>query len=117
MKLNMVQPKNIFETLKRKIPQNILNIKQVYNVRAQNNEVIRGQRTEIQQLLNLLDDNHYVSRYKVCEDGEIVRDTFWTHHDSIKLFNIFSNVIFINSTYRTNKYRLRLLKRVLVTRG
>lgn len=28
-----------------------------------------------------MDDDHFVSGYKVCEDGVIVRDIFWTHPD------------------------------------
>lgn len=39
--LNMVPPKNILETLKRKMPQNVSNIKQIYNVQAVNNKVTR----------------------------------------------------------------------------
>lgn len=60
------------------------------------------------QLLKLLDDNQYVYRYRVCKDGEIVQDIFWSHPDSIKLFNTFSIVLVIHSTYKTNKYILSL---------
>lgn len=69
----------------------------------------------MQQLLKLLDDNHYVSRYKVCEDGESVQDIFWTHFDSIKLFDIFPRIINIDSTYKTIKYKLPLFKIIGVT--
>ena len=72
--------------------------------------VNRGLRSEMQQLLKLLDDNHYISRYKVCEDKVCVRDIFKTHPESIKLFNTFPTVIIINSTYKINKYRLPLLE-------
>lgn len=82
--LNMVQPKNILTTLKRKRPQDISNIKQVYNVRSQNNKAVIRDKIQMQQFLKLLDDNHYVSKYRVCEDVEIVRDIFWIHPDSIK---------------------------------
>ncbi|XP_050876420.1 uncharacterized protein LOC127080131 [Lathyrus oleraceus] len=86
MTLNLVQPKNIIVTLKRKRPENISNIKQVYNI-----------------------------RYRTCENGVIVRDIFWTHPDSIKLFNTFSTVLIFDSTYKTNKHKLRLLEMVGVT--
>ncbi|XP_058726499.1 uncharacterized protein LOC131597852 [Vicia villosa] len=55
------------------------------------------------------------SWYRVCEDKFIVRDIFWTHPKSIKLFNIFSTVLMIDSTYKTNKYRVPLLEIVGVT--
>ncbi|XP_058780892.1 uncharacterized protein LOC131654994 [Vicia villosa] len=72
MSLNFVQPKNIPATLKRKEPDNISNIGQVYNQRYRNNKAIRGDTNEMQQLLKMLDDNKYVSRYKNCDDEVIV---------------------------------------------
>ncbi|XP_058751844.1 uncharacterized protein LOC131624939 [Vicia villosa] len=68
MSLVSVAPKNILAYLKRKRPVSVSNIKQVYNARYLNNTAIRGPRSKMQQLLKLLDDNHYVSRYTVCED-------------------------------------------------
>ncbi|XP_050909874.1 protein FAR1-RELATED SEQUENCE 5-like [Lathyrus oleraceus] len=117
MTLNLFQPKNILVTLKRKRPGNISNIKQVYNIRYQTNKALRGDRTEMQQLLKLLDyrSNSYVSRYRTYEDGVTVRDIFWTHPDSIKLFNTFPTVLILDSTYKTNKYRIPLLEMVGVT--
>ncbi|XP_058732781.1 basic leucine zipper 34-like, partial [Vicia villosa] len=50
-----------------------------------------------------------------CDDGVTDRDIFWTHRDSIKLFNMFPNVLIIGSTYKTNKYRLPLLEIIGVT--
>ncbi|XP_050919722.1 uncharacterized protein LOC127137294 [Lathyrus oleraceus] len=73
MTLNLVQLKNILATLKRKRPENISNIKQVY-----------------------------VSRYRTCDDGVTVRDIFWTRPNSIKLFNTFPIVFILDSTYKTN---------------
>jgi hypothetical protein len=34
---------------------------------------------------------------------------FWEHQNSIKLFNMFSTMLVLDSTYKTNKYRLPLL--------
>ncbi|CAK8563106.1 unnamed protein product [Lathyrus sativus] len=69
----------------------------------------------MQQLLKLLDDNSYVSQYQTCDDGVTIRDIFWTHPDSIKLFNTFSTVLILDSTYKTNKYRVLLFEMVGVT--
>ncbi|XP_050875558.1 uncharacterized protein LOC127079180 [Lathyrus oleraceus] len=110
MTLNWVQSKNILATLKRKRPGNIVNIRKVYNIWYQNNKALRGDKTEIQQLLKLLDDNSYVPRYQTCEDEVTVKDIFWTHLDSIKLFNMFPNLPIIDSIYKTNQYRLPLLE-------
>ncbi|XP_050895723.1 uncharacterized protein LOC127102396 [Lathyrus oleraceus] len=51
----------------------------------------------------------------VCEHKVIVRDIFWTHSRSIKLFNIFPTILIIDSTYKTNKYRFPLLGIIGVT--
>ncbi|XP_058726763.1 uncharacterized protein LOC131598150 [Vicia villosa] len=68
MSLNLVQLKNIFAPLKRKEPNNVSNIRQVYNQRHRNNKASRGDRSEMQQLLKMLDANKYVLRYRTCND-------------------------------------------------
>lgn len=73
MTLNMVQPKNILSILKRKKPKSVLSIRQMYSVNIWNNKAIWGQNFEMQPFLKLLDDGHYVSMYKVCEDGKKLR--------------------------------------------
>ncbi|KAJ1382929.1 MULE transposase domain [Sesbania bispinosa] len=49
------------------------------------------------------------------EDSDVVRDIVWTHPDAMKLLNIFHIVLIIDTTYKTNKYRLPLLEVVGVT--
>lgn len=46
--LNMVQPKNILATLQLKRPENVSNIKQVYNIHVLNNNALQEGRNEIQ---------------------------------------------------------------------
>lgn len=69
----------------------------------------------MQQLLKLLDEHQYVSRYIVCGDENSVWDIFWTHHKSIKLFNTVLIVLIIKATYNTNKYVFHILEIVDVT--
>ncbi|XP_050889437.1 uncharacterized protein LOC127094676 [Lathyrus oleraceus] len=73
MTLNLVQQKSILATLKCKRSENISNIKHVYNIYYQTNKALRGDITEMQQLLKLLDDNNYVFMYRTCEDGVTIR--------------------------------------------
>lgn len=102
--------RNILITLKKKRLEHVSNIRHVYNVRTKNDKALISPKYEIQQLLKLLDDDHYLPTYKVFEDGKIVRDIFLTHPDSIKLFNIFPIMLIIDLAYKTNKYGLPLLK-------
>ena len=90
MSLIIVAPKNILIALKWKQPESVSNIKQVYNARHRNNMAIRGPRSEMQQSLKFLDENHYIYKNTVCDDKVIVRDILWTHLEIIKLFNTFS---------------------------
>ncbi|XP_058748401.1 protein FAR1-RELATED SEQUENCE 5-like [Vicia villosa] len=108
-------PRNILADLKRKRPQSISNIRQIYNEQYQRNMANKSLRFKMQQFLKFLDDNHYVLRYKVCENKVSVHDIFWAHSESIKLFNTFPSVHIIDSTYKTNKYRLPLLEVIGVT--
>lgn len=115
MTLHMVAPKKTLAYLKRKILLNVSNIKKIYNMRTRDNKAEKGPRSEMQQLLKLLENDDYVSRYRVCEDKVIIQDIFWIHHDSIKLFNTFPIMLISYSTYKTYKYRLSLLEIVGVT--
>ena len=45
----------------------------------------------------------------------MVRDIFWCHPDAMKLVNACNLVFLIDSTYKTNMYRLSLLDFVGVT--
>lgn len=64
----------------------------------------------MQQLLKLLDENHYVSRYIVYEDKVIVRNIFWTHPESIKLFNTFPQSSELIHCIRPTSIGYRFLK-------
>jgi len=44
-----------------------------------------------------------------------VRDIFWSHPDAVKLINACNLAFLIDSTYKTNRYRLSLLDIVGVT--
>ncbi|XP_058750392.1 protein FAR1-RELATED SEQUENCE 5-like [Vicia villosa] len=110
-----VMPRNILADLKRKRLDSISNIKKVYKERYKHNISKIGSRSELQQLLKLLGDNQYFSTYRACEDNVTIRDVFWTHPESINLFNTFPTVLIIDSTCKTNKHRLPLLEIVGVT--
>ncbi|KAJ1391177.1 MULE transposase domain [Sesbania bispinosa] len=63
----------------------------------------------------LMETNNYVYWHRRHEDSHVVRDIVWTHPDAMKLLNIFHIMLIIDTTYKTNKYRLPLLEVVGVT--
>ena len=63
----------------------------------------------------LLDCDNYLHWSTCHESSNIVSDNFWTHPDAVKLLNAFNIVFLMDTTYKTNKYRLPLLEIVGVT--
>ncbi|KAH1193884.1 Protein FAR1-RELATED SEQUENCE 6 [Glycine max] len=110
----MVKPKNILLTLKEHNASNCTTIKQIYNARSAYCSSIRGADTEMQHLMNLLERDQYIHWHRL-KDEVVVRDLFWCHPDAVKLCNACHLVFFIDSTYKTNRYRLPLLDFVGVT--
>ncbi|KAL5193307.1 Protein FAR1-RELATED SEQUENCE 6 [Glycine soja] len=114
MTKSMVKPKNILLTLKEHNANSCTMIKQIYNVRSAYRSSIRGADTEMQHLMKLLERDQYIHWHRL-KDEIVVRDLFWCHPDAVKLCNACHLVFFIDSTYKTNRYRLPLLDFVEVT--
>jgi len=67
------------------------------------------------QLMLLLERDKYIHWNRCHESSQVVSDIFWTHPDSMKSLNAFNIVLLMDSTYKTNKYRLSLFEIVGVT--
>ncbi|KAL5126092.1 putative protein FAR1-RELATED SEQUENCE 10 [Glycine soja] len=113
MTKSMVKVKNILLTLKEHNADSCTTIKQIYNARSAYLSSIRGADTEMQHLMKLLERDQY--DWHRLKDEVVVRDLFWCHPDAVKLCNACHLMFFIDSTYKTNRYRLPLLDFVGVT--
>ncbi|XP_014523044.1 protein FAR1-RELATED SEQUENCE 5-like [Vigna radiata var. radiata] len=113
MTKSKVTPRNILLTLKQNNDRNVTTIKQIYNARQAYKRSIRGSRTELQQLMMLLDRDKYSYWSRCADDSNVITDLFWTHPDAVKLLNSFN--VMMDSTYKTNRYRLPLLEIVGMT--
>ncbi|KAL5141614.1 Protein FAR-RED ELONGATED HYPOCOTYL 3 [Glycine soja] len=114
MTKSMVKPKNILLTLKEHNANSCTTIKQIYNARSAYCSSIKGADIKMQHLMKLLERDQYIHWHRL-KDEVVVRDLFWCHPDAVKLCNACHLVFFIDSTYKTNKYRLPLLNFVGVT--
>jgi len=66
--------------------------------------------TELQYLISKLVEHKYVY-YTRCNSNETtLEDIFFAHPESIKLLNTFPTVLVIDSTYKTNDYRMPLFE-------
>ncbi|XP_045794268.1 uncharacterized protein LOC123889112 [Trifolium pratense] len=89
-----VAPRNIVLDLKDQNPESVVDATLVYRKRHMMQIQERGSRTELQHLLQLLDDAKYVSWNRRKDDGsDVLSDIFWAHPDSIKLLNLFPIVL------------------------
>ncbi|KAL5146828.1 Protein FAR1-RELATED SEQUENCE 5 [Glycine soja] len=112
-KLNL-KPRNILLTLKEHNSNSCTTIKQIYNARSAYRSSIRGDDNEMQHLMRLLERDQYIHWHRL-KDEDVVRDLFWCHPEAVKLCNACHLVFLIDSTYKTNRYRLPLLDIVGVT--
>ena len=96
-------------------PRCLSKIRQVYNGKYAYHKSKRGPLTEMQHLMRMMEDYRYAHWTRVEEDTKVVKAIFWSHPISTQLFNQFPTVVLIDSTYKTNRYRIPLLEMVGVT--
>ena len=75
MTMSKVKPRNILLMLKEHNDNSYTIIKQVYNARNAYRSSIRGNNTEMQQLMKLLERDQYIHWHRL-KDKDVVRDIF-----------------------------------------
>ncbi|GAU48301.1 hypothetical protein TSUD_132260 [Trifolium subterraneum] len=76
---------------------------------------LRGEMSEMQQLLKCCETHKYFYKCRTVGESKTIQDFFWAHPESVKLFNTFPTVLMMDSTYKTNKYKMSLFEIVGVT--
>ena len=69
----------------------------------------------MQQLMKKLGECNYVEWHRCERATDCITDLFWAHPMAIELLNVFSHVLIMDCTYKTNRYRYPLLEIVGVT--
>ncbi|XP_057443916.1 uncharacterized protein LOC130736078 [Lotus japonicus] len=110
-----VKPSDMLIALREKNPNNLTRIKQIYNEKQAYNRIKRGPFSEIQHLMKLLEGDKYAYWSRVEGGSNVIKSLFFAHPDSIHLFNEFPTVVLMDSTYKTNRYKIPLLEMVGVT--
>jgi len=108
-------PRNILINLKNKRPHCMTNIKKVYNERQQIWKANRGDNKPLQYLISKLEEHSYTYFSRTQSESNKIEDIFWAHRTSVKLFNNFPTVLVIDSTYKTNMYKMPMFEVVGVT--
>ncbi|XP_012827737.1 PREDICTED: uncharacterized protein LOC105949016 [Erythranthe guttata] len=69
----------------------------------------------MQHLIGLLEEHNYYKWFRTDETTHAVTDLMWAHPQSVELLSKFPYVLLLDSTYKTNQYKLPLLEIVGVT--
>jgi len=109
------QPLNILARIKNKYKDNVSNLRNVYNERRNVHKADMAGASPMKVLLSQLHSKGYVHDYQVNESSNAVEQLFFVHPTSHKLWRAFPHVLLIDSTYKTNKYRMPFLEMVGVT--
>jgi hypothetical protein len=73
---NLVPPKNILSTLKERNQENKTSMKQIYNARQRYKHDVRGEMSELQQLLKCLEDHRYFHKFRTVGESSTIQDIF-----------------------------------------
>lgn len=110
-----VKPKDILSALKNLNPKNVSTLKTIYNADEKLRRREREGKTQMQGVMEFLDQNGYVyySRANVLTNK--LEDLFFAHPRSLEIWRAFPHVLLMDATYKTNKYGMPLLEIVGVT--
>jgi len=115
MTKSLAKPRNILMDLKEKNKKSVALIKQVYNARTKWRKGQRKDKTELQYLITKLEKHQYVYFTRANSKETTLEDLFFSHPKSIDMLNTFSTILVMDSTYKTNTYRMPLFEIVGVT--
>jgi len=112
---SLAAPRKILTYLKEKNKESVTLIKQVYNARSRWRKGQREDKTKLQYLISILEKHQYVYLTRANSEETTLEDLFFSHPSSIDMLNTFPNVLVMDSTYKTNTYRMPLFEIVGVT--
>ncbi|CAH9094908.1 unnamed protein product [Cuscuta europaea] len=104
------KPKPILQSLKMANSDNVTSRKQVYNVRCKLKKEWKDGRTVMQQLLHLISKYDYFEAIRLVPGSEDLHDMIFAHRDSLQLLHLFPYVLIMDTTYKTNRYKMPFLE-------
>lgn len=107
-------PKNIMTTLQQDDPNILFTKRDLYNLKWKLRKTELNGRTPIKALLDQLKTGDYAHDVKCDHDGNVTH-LFFAEQRSIEFTRKFSDVLLLDCTYKTNRYRMPLLNVVGMT--
>ncbi|XP_038693791.1 uncharacterized protein LOC119991519 [Tripterygium wilfordii] len=110
MSKNYVKPRNILNSLKNRDPDNASTIDTIYNARKKIRAAEKADRSEMQVLMSFLHESGYIFYHRTNALTNELEDLFFAHPGSLELLRAFPHVLLMDATYKTNGFRMPLLK-------
>lgn len=110
-----VQPKNILAVLKEKNPANVSSLKKITNARTKIKKAGQIGDTPMQVFFSTLKRHNYIFYSRVDEGTNAVDGVLFIHSKSYNLWRAYPHVSMIDSTYKTNQYKMPFVQMVGVT--
>lgn len=110
-----VETKVMMGAVRDKFPDNVSSARTFYNARAKIKREGQCGETPMQVLFGVLEKHHYLYDTFVDEETNTVEAVFFVHPTSYTLWRAFPQVLMIDSTYKTNQYRMPFIQMVGVT--
>jgi len=108
MSMSGSRPRAILASLVRANPNTLATSKDIYNAKLKFQRAYLAGRTPIQALVDELRTGSF--EFDLDQDPQQrVTRLFFAHQHSINLARIYSTVVLMDCTYRTNRYRMPLL--------
>jgi hypothetical protein len=109
-----ISPRDTLTTLRQDDTNQHLVARTIYNARAAARRDSLNGRTTIEALMDELRDQGYNYDYQ-CDGANRVTHLFFAHPFSLQLCQLYSTVILMDCTYKTNKFKMPLLHVVGMT--
>ncbi|XP_058181292.1 uncharacterized protein LOC131299729 [Rhododendron vialii] len=113
--VNNTAPREILSVLKKRNPLNTTCAQSIYNLKYTDNIAELGGLSPTQFVLNQLIEKRYLHEYRTNPYTNEITDIVWVHPQNLDLSVNFPSILVIDATYKTNEYRLPLLKVVGIT--
>jgi len=109
------KPRNILKAVKEKFPEDNPNQRHIYNFREYMRRTKSEDRNPVQQFLHQAVQCQYLHWIMADEETNVVTRAFLAHPTSVQLLRTYPFVICMDSTYKTNKYKMPLFEMIGVT--
>ncbi|XP_022025098.2 protein FAR-RED ELONGATED HYPOCOTYL 3-like [Helianthus annuus] len=110
-----IKQRDILAAIKEQNPHNVSTRNTIYNARAKLGRMEQVGETPMQILFDWLEKVGFVFYHRTSQNGERVEDVFFIHPESNMLWRAFPHMLLIDSTYKTNRYKMPLVQIIGVT--